>query len=298
MIDFILACIGQILPFLPLAYAISLSFNILQTTDLALDASFIIGAGFSAKLIAAGYNPVLALAVAVLCGAVAGCITSLIQYKSRINGLLASILSSFILLNIVWIIMDRPNISLLDQKTILNVIQFKSEALASQQDLIMMSLYAVIGCVIIYLIVSFSRLGILMAGLGSNQKLLNNLGYNTELLRALCFAVTNALAAFAGVLTSSSVGYADVNMSLGLTLTGIGAVIIGQTIIKNFFHTPYKYRVGVQFISCLFGVTLYFCVINTLLRYGVNPLYIKMLVGIMLVMFLYLSATRNSYEKS
>ena len=47
------------------------------------------------------------------------------------------------------------------------------------------------------------------------------------------FALTNSLAASAGCLTAQTVGYADIGMGFGMTLTGIGAIILGQQIFRR-----------------------------------------------------------------
>ncbi len=294
--EFILTCLEQILPFLPLAYAISISFNVLQVTDLALDASFIAGAGCYAKLVLLGFNPISAALFALLAGGLSGVLTALIQHRSRINSLLASVLSSFILYSVILVVMNRPNISLLGVSSIFDVFHFKNNNMILHQDLLAVAIYVTIAFLIAYMIVSYSRIGLLIAAFGSNFSLLKRLGYKVELIRVSGFIITNMLAALSGILTCCSVGYADINMSIGLTLIGIGTVIIGQSILSQIYK-KYYFRFLIQLISCILGVSLYFIVLNLLLQHGVDPVYIKMLVGMILVFFIYLSSSFQGVRK-
>ncbi len=294
--DFLLTCLEQILPFLPLSYAISISFNLLQVTDLALDASFIAGAGCYAKFILLGFSPISAALLALLAGGLSGIITSLIQHRSRINSLLASVLSSFILYSVILVIMNRPNISLLGFNSIFDIFHFKSSFMLLHHDLIAMAICAFIIFAVAYIIIAHSRIGLLITAFGSNANLLKRLGYKVELIRCSGFILTNILSALSGVLTCCSVGYADINMSIGLTLIGIGTVIIGQSILSQIYK-KYYFRLLMQLIACVLGVSMYFIVLNILLQHGVDPVYIKMLVGMILVFFIYLSSSFQGVRK-
>jgi len=74
-------------------------------------------------------------------------------------------------------------------------------------------------------------------------------------------------------------------MGFGMTLTGLGAIILGQQILQHLFKKHYL-RTGLEFLACLCGVGLYFVAMNSLLRMDINPIYLKMLLGIILVFFL------------
>src|ERR1700730_1862047 len=120
MLDLITITITQSIPFLLLAFGISVSYTILRATDMTLDGSFVLGAAIFARLVTLGVSPIIAGLCAVLAGALAGVMVSLIQRGGRVDPLLAGVLASFILASGNLILMGKPNINLLSQSTLLS----------------------------------------------------------------------------------------------------------------------------------------------------------------------------------
>lgn len=280
MSGFIFSVITQSLTFLPLALAITISFWILRATDMTLDGSFVLGAGVFAKLITLGFSPVIAAFAAIIAGALAGVMVSLMQRGGKLDPLLAGVLASFILVSVNLILMGRPNISLLSQPTLV------SNAFANSTTLgwLLVGTYTTIVCFIACLLIK-SRFGLSLRALGDNPALLQRLGKNIETYRTAGFALTNALAAVAGCLTAQTVGYADISMGFGMVLTGIGAIILGQQALQIFIKKSF-FRIALEFTACLTGVLIYFTLLNTLLRLDIDAMYLKMIIGIILVIFL------------
>ena len=84
---------------------------------------------------------------------------------------------------------------------------------------------------------------------------------------------------------AQTIGYADIGMGFGMTLTGIGAIILGQQILRRTGKLTY-FRVGAEMFACLLGVIIYFFALNLLLRLDFNPIYLKMILGMVLIIFL------------
>src|SRR5680860_287230 len=76
------------------AFAIYLSFRVLDFPDLTVDGSFPLGAAVAAVLIVGGWDPWLATGCAVLAGMAAGAVTAILNVKLNILNLLASILTT------------------------------------------------------------------------------------------------------------------------------------------------------------------------------------------------------------
>lgn len=280
MSDLLVAIFTQSLTFIPLAIGISISYYILRATDLTIDGSYVLGAAVFARLITLGTSPLLAAACAVLSGAAAGMMAATIQRGGRIDSLLAGVLATFILTSINLSIMGRPNIGLLSETTLL------SGAFA-QGDQVGWSYVAILVAILsglTYLLLN-SQFGLILRAFGSNPLLLSRLGHHLERYRLAGFALSNALAAAAGCLTAQTIGYADVGMGFGMTLTGIGAIILGHQLLNRIVKRSY-FRIGLEFLSCLMGVVLYFTALNLLLHFEVDPIYLKMILGIILVFFL------------
>lgn len=287
MNDFIITLLTQSLTFLPLALGISISYHILRATDMTLDGSFVLGAAVFARLITMGFSPSLALMSALGCGAIAGILTAFIQRGGRVDPLLAGILATFILSSVNLVIMGKPNIGLLSQTTLISAALAKSELFAW----FLVGCYSLIFCGAALVLLT-SRFGLLLRAFGDNPSLLKRLAKNIEFYRFSGFALTNTLAAAAGCLTAQTVGYADIGMGFGMTLTGIGAIILGQQIVHRMGKINY-FRIGTELVACLFGVLLYFFSLNMLLRLDINPLYLKMILGIVLIVFLRAASRTN-----
>lgn len=280
MLALFISTLTQLLTFIPLAFGISVSYYLLRATDMTIDGSFVIGAAVFARLVSLGFSPFLALIAALAMGVCAGALAATIQRGGRVDPLLAGVLATFILTSINLIIMGKPNINLLSQPTLVSDAFLQSDT----WGWFVTGCYSFLLCACAYLLLS-SRFGLILRAFGDNPRLLVRLGKNIELLRLAGFGFTNLLAAGAGCLTAQTVGYADINMGFGVTLTGIGAIILGQQLLHRLIKKPF-FRLGYEFIACLFGVALYFFALNLLLRLDINPIYLKMLLGIVLVLFL------------
>lgn len=258
----------QSLLFFPFALGIYLSFCILRTTDMTTEGSFVLGAGVFARL-SSELNPVFCLGLAMCAGMLAGLGVSRIQAKDKINSLTAGIIGLFILYSVNFQVMGRPNISLL--------------SIAKIPDLYFLALIGFI--VVAVALLMMSRVGLLLRAFGTNQALLGTLGKNVEGYRMLGLGLSNALAALCGALTAETHGYADLGMGFGMTLTGISAVMIGQRLTARFFSFS-LFNIAREISACFLGVMIYFVAINLLLSYGVDPIYLKCVLGVVLIFLL------------
>ena len=110
------------------ALGVYISFRLLRFPDLTVDGSFPLGGAVAATMIAAGYDPFTSTIVATLAGAVAGLITGWLNVRLKIMDLLASILMMIALYSINLRIMGKPNVPLIMEPTVFNLLQ--PEALA------------------------------------------------------------------------------------------------------------------------------------------------------------------------
>lgn len=281
MFDFISVVVTQSLTFLPLALGISVSYHLLRATDMTIDGSFVLGAGIFAHLITLGYSPYLAALIAIAAGMLAGVMVACIQRGGRVDPLLAGVLATFILSSLNLCLMGRPNLSLLQKETLL------SNAFTTNVWLgwLVTACYCFAVCGVALIVLQRTRLGLDLRALGDNPQLLQRLGHSIEKTRMAGFALTNALAAASGCLTAQTIGYADIGMGLGMTLTGVGAIILGQQILKRFYHRDLL-RLGSEWAAAFLGVIVYFGSLNLLLKLDIDPLYLKLILGVLLIFFL------------
>lgn len=274
----------QTLLFFPVSLAIYLTYVILKTTDLTVDGSFVLGAAVFAKLLTLEFHPVICLIVAMLAGALSGIGVSLIQLQGRITPLIASILAVFILSSLNLIIMDRPNISLLRLPTLFSFIERNLSLLVT-----LLAAGIPITCMILLL---QSRTGLILRAIGENQLLVRLMSIRSVYYKTLGLIISNSMAAFCGAMTAQSNGYADIQMGFGMALIGIGSVAIGEQLRQSIF--PESRHPITRIIFCFLATLLYFFVFNSLIRCGINPLYLKMSIGFLLVACLAATSNKES----
>ncbi len=281
MFHTLLDALQQTFIFIPLTLGIYLSYQLLQITDLTPDGTFVLGAAIFARLMSLGCGQFLSIVIALLGGLIAGIGVCLLQRFAKINSLIASILAVFMLYSINFGIMNRPNIGLLNYNTLLGDLQGGNQ-FTFTSCLFIFSLLLILAMA--YLI--YSRLGLTLRAFGSNRQLLPKLGKKSGLYLGIGLALSNMLAALCGVMTAQINGYADINMGLGMALTGIGAVVIGCKLIQSLFTRNLAFNSKADLIGCFVGTYIYFLMLNVFLMLGLNPIYLKLVLGLLLALFL------------
>jgi putative tryptophan/tyrosine transport system permease protein len=211
------------------ALGVLISFRILTFPDLTVDGSFPLGGAVAATMIAAGYDPFLATAVAILAGAVAGFITAWLNVRLKIMDLLASILMMIALYSINLRVMGKPNVPLINEATIFSMLQ-----LDWMPDYVERPLVLLVVVILAKLLLDWffsSEIGLAMRATGANARMARAQGIATGRATLLGMALANALVALAGALFAQTQGGADISMGIGTIVIGLAAVIIGENIL-------------------------------------------------------------------
>lgn len=280
MLTFLNNTLQQTLIFFPLAIGVYLSYDILMVTDLSVEGTFVLGAALFARLNELGVNQFLNILISTLGGIIIGIAVTVMQRVAKINSLIAGILAVFMLYSINFDVMNRPNISLLDSHIFLQYLQdYHSTGLTF--FLLGFSLFL---CFCMYLFLH-SQIGLHCRAFGSSPHLLKKLGKNPALYLAIGLSLSNGLAALCGIMTAQLGGYADINMGLGMALTAIGAVVIGKKLAEHIFPTR-TFSALRGMVACFIGSFIYYLILNGFLRIGINPINLKLVLGLVLVVFL------------
>ena len=224
--------IAQGLMWAILTIGVFLTFRVLDIPDLTIEGTFPLGAAVTVVLINNGMNPLLAMLVCVVFGAVAGLITGLLHTKFKIPAILAGILTQIALYSInIRIMSDKATVALSEDSFKTMVTKLFPVGTAPNTISTVVGLTAC--AVIIFLLYRFfgTELGCAVRATGSNQKMARALGINTDAMINLCLALSNALVALAGSLIAQfDYGSALVNMGQGTIVIGLASVIIGEVI--------------------------------------------------------------------
>lgn len=231
-----------------MALGVYLSFRVLDFPDLTVDGSFVTGAAVAAVSIINGVSPVLATLLGALAGFLAGCITGVLHTKGKINNLLSGILMMIALYSINLRIMQSPQVSLLNETSVKTQITSLWEKTGI--DTVLNNFLAMIGLerfpatwgivivmIILIFIIKFladyflkTEIGLALRATGNNQRMIRSFSANTDMLIILGIGISNGLVALSGALIAQHGGFADVGMGIGMIISGLASVIIGEAL--------------------------------------------------------------------
>ena len=229
----LISSISQGLLWAILAIGIHVTYRILNISDLTSEGSFTLGAAVTASGIVMGVPPIVAIALAVVSGSLAGMVTGLLHTKLRIPSLLSGILSMTGLYSINLRIMGKANIPLNMHDTILTNLK---DLLGFARDRDAAILLGLIFCVIVIILLVWffnTEFGYGIVATGSNDKMIRANGINSDGAKIAGLMLANALIALSGSLVCQYNGYADVQQGIGAIVIGLASVIIGEVIFRR-----------------------------------------------------------------
>ena len=218
------------------AFGVYLSFRVLDFPDLTVDGSFPLGGAVAATLIVRGMNPWEATLWATIAGMLAGLCTAGLNVQFKILNLQASLLTMIGLYSVNLRIMGQPNLSLLNQVTVISTLEpWLSQIPPMLEPFGITIVLAIIAAIILVLLNLFfaTQLGLALRATGANPGMARAQGIDTDHLILLGMAISNGLVALAGALFVQINGFADVQMGAGTILFGLVAVIVGESLITS-----------------------------------------------------------------
>jgi len=255
------------LAFCGLSFGIFFSMKIFNVPDITTDGSYTVGGALGAILLLEGYNPVLSLVLCILAGFLAGSITGIIHTKLNVNALLAGILVMSSLYSISLKAMGKSNLALLD----LQLLFGNSTETNIQNQLLVLSLVVLLLSGFIYYLLK-TDFGIAMRATGSNSEMVKAYGISGENMKIIGLGLANSLVALSGYLVAQVQGFADINMGVGIVITGLGSVIIGET-LYSFLG---KNSLAVRMLFIVVGTLAFRLILAFVLAQGIDPVWLKL----------------------
>jgi putative ABC transport system permease protein len=266
------------------ALAIMIPFRILNFQDMTSEGAFPLGGCVCAVSMAAGFHPLLALALGTLAGFAAGCCTALIHLRFRIHTLLAGILMMTMLYSVDLRIMGRSNLSVFGAPQIYEWTPFKDPN--SPLSKILVAGFFVIAAFTLLNLFLKTEKGTAVRAVGANPDMAEAQGINVSLSTIGGVGLAAAFAALAGALMVQSQGFADVNMGLGILINGLAALMIGEAIVGK--HTVVR-----QLLAPFAGSVAYYQLVSLCLSAGMPPPDLKLATGLFVLTMLALPHLRR-----
>jgi len=254
-----------------LTIGVVITFKILDFPDMSVEGTFPLGAFAFAKMLTLGLNPILAMIVSLVAGAIGGYITYVLFRKVKIQAILAGILTMTFLYSVNLRITGTPNITFFDYKTVFQLFE-KVPKLA-----ILIIIAGIIKIAMDWFLKT--EKGYLLLATGDNETLVKSLGKNPDKYVCTGLMISNALAALAGALMAQSNGYADITMGQSIIVSALASIVIGDAFLKNLsiLNRTTRAIIGAVIYRIIYGIALYI---------GLAPSDLKGITAVIVVAFL------------
>ncbi|MDD5094601.1 MAG: hypothetical protein PHV74_09510 [Dehalococcoidia bacterium] len=271
--------------------ALALAFRLLDFPDLTVEGSLPLGAAVFAILMKSGFSMPVAIGFAVLSGGAAGALTGFIHVRFKLNKFLSGIIVIAIAYSLSLRIMGASNIGLLQASSLFDIVEPLNNSVISRFHLgtiVLLVAMLVAGSLLILLGLS-TRRGVRLRVAGSNPDYARALGINVPMNVVTGLAITNALAAFSGVLLSMHQGFADISMGQGVLILALAAMTIGERLLPE-KHLPFH-----AFVLCaaILGSIAYQVLVAYAVRAGLAATDLKLATAVMVLLVVAFRVSRN-----
>jgi len=255
-----------------ISLGIFISMKIFKIPDITTDGSYTLGAVITAILLTAHWNASAIIPMVLIAGAMAGTLTGLIHTRLKIDALLAGILVMTGLYSINLTILGRSNVPLLDVQTIFSSLHLFTASIYNDATI------ALLFILIITFLVGYilrTDFGIAMRATGNSASMTRALGINNNKMKIVGLAIANSLTALSGYLVAQYQNFTDINMGIGIVITGLGSVLIGEALIKWWNIRSIMSQLTV--VVC--GSILFQLVLAFTLSIGIDPNMLKLVTA-------------------
>lgn len=276
--DFYALALLQGLAFVPLALGIFLSAKVFNIPDITTDGSYTLGAAVFAVCMLSNMHPLMATLLAMPAGAAAGAVTGIIHTKLKMNALLAGILVMTALYSVNLLIMERSNIALLGTPSLFVEINNPENLLINIG--IAGILVTIITLILLWLLKT--DFGLAMRAAGSNENMIEANGVNTNRIKMIGLAISNALVALSGCLVTQMQGFADINMGIGIVIAGLASVMMGESVSRRLQRTTLL----MPLLMVVTAAVIFRLCIAFILAQGIEQVYVKLFSALLVLLFI------------
>ncbi|WP_300452583.1 ABC transporter permease [Fusobacterium sp.] len=272
----LLGTLEQSFIFAIMVLGVYLSYKILDFPDMTVDGSFPLGGAVASAILIKGENPILALVVATICGAIAGLITGMIHVKLKVTNLLAGIIVMTGLYSVNLRIMGKSNIPLFSVKHLFN---------GNMIPIVTLVILLILAKITIDYLLK-TKFGFALKALGDNETLVISLGIDEKKLKIYGLMIANSFVALSGAILAQYQGFADVGMGTGTIITGLASIIIGEAIFKKRSFISMS-------MTVILGTIIYRTIIAMSLKLGMNASDLKLITSILVVGIIFLKEKKS-----
>ena len=273
-----------------MAIGVYITFRTLDIADLTVDGSIGTGGAVCAMMLLSGHNVFVSMLVATLAGMVAGLITGIFHTFMGIPAILSGILTQLSLYSINLKIMGKANQAISERSyNLLVSLKYIKNGIFDKNTIFVVAIIILLLIVVLYWFFG-TELGCSLRATGCNPNMSRAQGINTNFTKILGLMLSNGLVALSGSLLAQYQGFSDINMGRGAIVIGLAAVIIGEAVFGKIFK-----NFALRLLAVVLGSIIYYIVLQTVMWFGVDPDFLKLLSAVVVAIFLALPYWRTRY---
>jgi len=245
-----------------------------------------LGAAVLALLMYRGYGALAGIVAACLAGALAGLFTGVLHTFSRIPALLSGILTMICLYSINLRVMGRPNISLSENLGHRTVFVLLRDAFPRVPEVYLRFIFLFLLVVLVKVMVDLflqTEVGLSIRATGDNETLVATQGIDPNCMKLIGISLSNALVALAGAMFAQYQGFVDINMGIGMVISGLASVIVGEVLLRG-------RTIFMATLQVVLGSVVYRLATAIALNWGYNigfkPYDLKLFTGLLVIVIL------------
>lgn len=273
-----------------MALGVFMTFRVLDFPDLTVDGSFPLGAAVMASALVGGLPIWVGMLLALVAGAMAGTVTAVIHNELKVPSLLAGILTMTMLYSInIRVLGNKANVSLLRERHLITALTELTEGFMSAGTA-QLVLFGLIAALAVLLLNAFfhTDLGLTLGAMGANERMVIAQGSNPKVLKILGVGLSNSMVALSGAFTAQYQGFADASLGVGMVVSGLAMVMIGEFLIRSTKIHWLLIRViagAIVYKAIMFGGRYYGYMIR------LTPNDLKLVTGLLIIISLIITKT-------
>jgi putative ABC transport system permease protein len=126
-----------------------------------------------------------------------------------------------------------------------------------------------------------SDLGLAMRASGNNPQMAKAVGIDVDRMIVLGLGISNGLIALSGALLAQDEGFANIQMGIGAVVTGVAALLIGETLLG-------KSPLARWIAGAVVGAVAFRLVVAAAVRAGLSPNALKLVTALLVLAVLVL----------
>ena len=189
------------------------------------------------------------------------------------------------------IILGRSNVPLINIHSIFNSLSIFNNDIYNQLFVALLIIITLIFIASRYLLLT--DFGIAMRATGNNPIMTKSMGINNDIIKIIGLAIANALTALSGFLVAQYQSFADINMGIGIVITGLGSVLIADA-LRIWMNVS---NIGLQILFVLAGSFIFQLVLAFSLAMGIDPNFLKLVTALFVLLIVALPRVSSQLKR-